>query len=910
MNVITENTYRQRWSWDKVAFSSHCGNCIANCSYRIYVHDGVSTCEEPTGNIPGYEGVPDMNPLGCQKGAAWQRQLIEGDRIFSPLRRIGPRGDGKWEEISWDEAFDEVGSSIVDAIETSGSESVIIESGAESGVVASTARARLSSALGAICLDPNASVSDIHAGHWLTFGNLLGGSSADDTFLAELIIIWNGNPAFTRIPYYHYLTEARYRGATVVVIAPDYSPATMHADYFVPVRPGSDAALLLSICHVMITENLIDINFIKSQTDLTLLVNKESKEYLRESDVIADGRTDRFFELINGEISKADPERLRDTNEPSDVELDGKLVVKLLDGSQVEVETVYSILKRSLTKLEPEKASKLCGVSPETIRDLARLVSSSKTKVSNGLGSCKHYHGDLMERSLDLMLGLSGNWGKPGCGLDTYIIAMLEGEVLALFKRGGGALAGEEAIATMEAFMESMQSSDEAITPGKAFIELMRISASMSSGVPPAFFYYHHGGFKESWDNAFFEGDATSLGQYIQMSEDNKWWEGLVKPSGDTQPKFLLQAGTNILRRTRGGQREMLANLWPKLDKVVTVDFRMNLTGLFSDIFLPIAAEGERVELHAANSHSFERMFSDKVFEPPVNVKSEWEVFDGIAKAVSRVALSRGLASFNSRDGQVTYTSISTGVARSESEDDSRILDEILRDSALSGNLPPGFNLDVMREKGWVKPIKLPLPMSSIAGGEISDEEPFVAYRNHVEEGVPFETLTKRAQYYIDQPWFIKAGEALPTFKETPPMGGDLPLVITGGHPRWSIHATNTTNTYLLETTRGHPVAHINPEDADKRGFLDDELVELFNDLGSLKVNVKITPAVRPGQVILYASWEPHLFANWKDATWVEPGFVKWLHFVAGYGHLNYTSMQWQATQSDRVYRVDLRKIT
>jgi len=139
-------------------------------------------------------------------------------------------------------------------------------------------------------------------------------------------------------------------------------------------------------------------------------------------------------------------------------------------------------------------------------------------------------------------------------------------------------------------------------------------------------------------------------------------------------------------------------------------------------------------------------------------------------------------------------------------------------------------------------------------------------------------------------------------------MGGDLPLQLTGGHPRWSIHATNTTNPYMLETTRGKPVLHMNPTDADAREIGDDDLVRLFNDVGELRVAAKLSPSVRPGQVILYASWEAYLYPEWKDVTFVEPGMVKWLHFAGGYGHLGYSALQWQPIQSDRLYRVEAQK--
>ncbi len=95
-------TPTERWSWDRVRWASHCGNCIANCAYRIYAAGDRVVWQEQSGGIPGYEGIPDMNPLGCQKGGAWHTQALGDERLLHPLRRVGERGSGEWEEISWD----------------------------------------------------------------------------------------------------------------------------------------------------------------------------------------------------------------------------------------------------------------------------------------------------------------------------------------------------------------------------------------------------------------------------------------------------------------------------------------------------------------------------------------------------------------------------------------------------------------------------------------------------------------------------------------------------------------------------------------------------------------------------------------------------------------------------------------
>ena len=89
----------------------------------------------------------------------------------------------------------------------------------------------------------------------------------------------------------------------------------------------------------------------------------------------------------------------------------------------------------------------------------------------------------------------------------------------------------------------------------------------------------------------------------------------------------------------------------------------------------------------------------------------------------------------------------------------------------------------------------------------------------------------------------------------------------------------------------------------------DDEVVGLYNDMGNMKVALRVSPAVRPGQLIIYNGFEPYQFQQWHDPANVEPGMVKWLAFAGGYGHLRYRGIHWQPVPIDRAIRLDVRKI-
>ena len=112
------------------------------------------------------------------------------------------------------------------------------------------------------------------------------------------MLIWANNPAYSNISTFHYFTEARYNGAEIVTIAPDYSPSAIHGDQYVPVRVGSDAALALAMCRVLVDEGLVDEPFVREQTDLGLLVRTDTGRFLRQCDV-REGGSDEVFHLFD-----------------------------------------------------------------------------------------------------------------------------------------------------------------------------------------------------------------------------------------------------------------------------------------------------------------------------------------------------------------------------------------------------------------------------------------------------------------------------------------------------------------------------------------------------------------------------------------------------------------------------------
>ena len=114
-----EDFYRDIWTWDSMARSSHGVNCTGSCSWNVYVKDGLIMREEQAADYPDIDpALPSVNPRGCNKGACYTAEYVNGDRrIKYPLKRTGARGSGQWQQISWDQALNEIANQVVATIQ-------------------------------------------------------------------------------------------------------------------------------------------------------------------------------------------------------------------------------------------------------------------------------------------------------------------------------------------------------------------------------------------------------------------------------------------------------------------------------------------------------------------------------------------------------------------------------------------------------------------------------------------------------------------------------------------------------------------------------------------------------------------------------------------------------------------------
>lgn len=182
-------------------------------------------------------------------------------------------------------------------------------------------------------------------------------------------------------------------------------------------------------------------------------------------------------------------------------------------------------------------------------------------------------------------------------------------------------------------------------------------------------------------------------------------------------------------------------------------------------------------------------------------------------------------------------------------------------------------------------------------------------FQRHVQDKVAYPTLTRRIQFYIDHPFYLELGEALPVHKDPPRAGGEYPLILNGGHTRWSIHSSWRDDARMLRLQRGRPIMYMSTADAARRSIADGELVEVRNDIDSFRIHAKVSRAVRPGQVIIYHAWENYQFAGGKGFQNLIPSPLNPIELAGGEGHLRPIQICMQPSQNDRDTRVEVVKI-
>ena len=396
-------------------------NCTGACGWLATVVDDVIVDLKPAADYD----CEEYNPRGCLRGMSMTHLIYGPDRIKQPMIRDGERGEGKWRTVEWDEVLDYIADKMKKIITDHGPESIMLfNQVVGTGYVQKGAQVRMAALLGmtfGTAYDYN---GDIAMGYTQTVGIDSIECESKSWGYAKTAILWSSNIFQTRIPDAKFLTQyaKQNNDCKIIVIDPRCSQTAKGADQWIPIAPGTDGLLAMSMCQVVIENGLVDWEFLRSFTDMATLVREDNGMRVTAADVglgepssfvVWDETRDGLYTL------PMDTLKLPDNIKPS---FEGKKTVTI-NGQQVSVTPVFELVQEEVMKemYNPENVEKITDIPAETIRDIATTYATNRpSTIIIGMGVNHRLHGDLTIRSILMLSALVGANGKPGESVSIY----------------------------------------------------------------------------------------------------------------------------------------------------------------------------------------------------------------------------------------------------------------------------------------------------------------------------------------------------------------------------------------------------------------------------------------------------------------------------------------------------------
>jgi anaerobic dimethyl sulfoxide reductase, A subunit, DmsA/YnfE family len=349
-------------------------NCGSRCPLRLEVKDGTVIRVLPDGT--GDDTLLNRNIRACVRGRNMRQRIYNPDRIKRPLKRVGARrSDAQFEEISWDEALQTIADKLRHTYDTYGPEAVYKNYGSgvwNAHLAYSGGWHKLLNLLGGhLNYYGNYSYLQISQCTRYFYGNpdeQMSNSIEDSVQNSKLLVLWGNNPQETRMSgggVTFTTLQAKKAGLRTIVVDPRYSDsAAVLGDEWIPIRPGTDAALVAGMIHVMLEEDLQDQDFLD-----TYCVGFDEKTLPEGAPANSSYRA-----YIEGTGS---------------------------DGIEKT----------------PEWAADITGVPVDRIRKFAReLAQATPANIVQGWGPQRHANGENQANAINLLACVTGNVGIPGGG--------------------------------------------------------------------------------------------------------------------------------------------------------------------------------------------------------------------------------------------------------------------------------------------------------------------------------------------------------------------------------------------------------------------------------------------------------------------------------------------------------------
>lgn len=400
---------------ERVAYTYHQAHCGGMCPLKCTVRDGRLVMVQPNDAC-----AMDRLKTICLKGISEVQHIYGDGRIQAPLKRVGDRGTNQFEQVSWEEALDDIASHIKQAQDTYGKNSVVVTTSSETDCVF------LQAMLGAQGRG-NTGI-DIGYGNGLDPSMGLGGGyamstpEARDWVNSKLVLTVGSNFCESTLPQVRLFFEAKEAGAKMITVDPHYSTTASKSDEWIPIEPGTDAALYFGMIVHIVEQGLIDQDFMKQHTSYPFLVDVATGKLIREhepqmvvdeegNEAPEDGQADPFYAIDEATGAVVPYQQTTNPSLSGTVEFRG-----------ATVRTVYDLLLDSLASYSVDWASEITGIPAEKIKELAELYAEGPSSLALGWGgNDKIANADIAGHAAAVLVALTGNVGKPGTGVGVYV---------------------------------------------------------------------------------------------------------------------------------------------------------------------------------------------------------------------------------------------------------------------------------------------------------------------------------------------------------------------------------------------------------------------------------------------------------------------------------------------------------
>lgn len=386
--------------------------CSCQCTYNLHVRNGQivrSTAAD----------FPDNNYRGiCTKGLTQAARTYSADRLQYPMKRVGERGEGKFERISWDEALETIASKWKAITDEYGLDAFAIKGcggtmGLINGQMPGTGSwfERFCSVTGASLFRPAVDASWVHAINCVCgIDAYVGGGVWSQLDKSKAVIGWGANPAISNIQDFHWILELRDKGIPYIVIDPVAGPCAAMADWYIPINPSTDGVLALGILKVILDRGQEDTEYIRASTNCTYLVKDEDGKFLRMSDLGTEPTVGEDGEPVDPVVvwDEADnkPKPFDEATTPS---LEG---VSEVNG--IAVKSVYKITKEAVAPYDFKKVTEITGVPQDTVEKLADIYADGPIMNAASYGADHYTNGHYNYIPMITLHVMTHNVGVPG----------------------------------------------------------------------------------------------------------------------------------------------------------------------------------------------------------------------------------------------------------------------------------------------------------------------------------------------------------------------------------------------------------------------------------------------------------------------------------------------------------------